>query len=139
MTTPYRPGVDEAGPDQPGIGQLISEITGDISRLFRQEVELAKAEVRAEARKAGKAGGMLGGAALAAYLVVVLLSFALVFGLGAVMPLGWAALIVAVIWAVIGAVLYGAGRKQLKSIDPVPRQTAETLKEDAQWLRNPTG
>jgi hypothetical protein len=128
---------DEAA--QPGIGELIGDITGDLSRLFRQEVELAKAEVRDEAKKAGKAGGMLGGAALAAYLVIVLLSFALVFGLGEVMPLGWAAVIVAVIWAAVGAVLYSAGRKQLKTVDPMPRQTAETLKEDAQWLRNPTG
>ena len=129
----------DAEGDQPGIGELIGDITGDLSRLFRQEVELAKAEVREEAKKAGKAGGMLGGAAMAGYLAIVLLSFALVFALGAVMPLGWAALIVAVIWAAIGAVLYTAGRKQLKSVDPVPRQTAETLKEDAQWLRNPTG
>ena len=139
MNTPYRPDVHEPDGDQPGIGELIGDITGDLSRLFRQEVELAKAEVREEAKKAGKAGGMLGGAAMAAYLAIVLLSFALVFALGAVMPLGWAALIVAVIWAAIGAVLYTAGRKQLKSVDPVPRQTAETLKEDAQWLRNPTG
>jgi uncharacterized membrane protein YqjE len=139
MNTPYRPGMQEADGDQPGIGELIGDIAGDMSRLFRQEVELAKAEVREEAKKAGKAGGMLGGAALAAYLVIVLLSFAVVFGLGEVMPLGWAAVIVAVVWAVIGAALYGAGRKQLKSVDPVPRQTAETLKEDAQWLRNPTG
>ena len=139
MTAPYRAGTHDTDGDQPGIGELIGEITGDLSRLFRQEVELAKAEVREEAKKAGKAGGMLGGAAMAGYLAIVLLSFALVFALGAVMPLGWAALIVAVVWAAIGAVLYTAGRKQLKSVDPVPRQTAETLKEDAQWLRNPTG
>lgn len=139
MTAPYRAGTHDTDGDQPGIGELIGEITGDLSRLFRQEVELAKAEVREEAKKAGKAGGMLGGAAMAGYLAIVLLSFALVFALGAVMPLGWAAVIVAVIWAAIGVVLYTAGRKQLKSVDPVPRQTAETLKEDAQWLRNPTG
>ena len=141
MTAAY-PAGPHAGEDQQqqqGIGELIGEITDDLSRLFRQEVALAKAEMKQEATKAGKAGGMLGGAALAGYLVIVLLSFALVFGLGEVMPLGWAAVIVAVVWAVVGAVLYSAGRKQLKSVDPVPRQTAETLKEDAQWLRNPTG
>jgi uncharacterized membrane protein YqjE len=136
MSSVPRPGVEA---EQPGIGELIGEITSDLSQLFRQEVELAKAEVREEAKKAGKAGGMLGGAAMAAYLVIVLLSFALVFALGEVMPLGWAALIVAVLWAIVGAVLYSAGRKQLKKVDPVPHRTAETLKEDAQWLRNPTG
>jgi protein-S-isoprenylcysteine O-methyltransferase Ste14 len=143
MTTPYTPGVrsGDVGEErsEQGIGEIISEITGDLSRLFRQEVDLAKAEVRAEAKKAGKGSGMLAGAGVAALLVLILLSFALVYGLDAVMPQGWAAVIVAVIWAVIGAVLYSMGRKQLKTVDPVPRQTAETLKEDAQWLRNPTG
>ncbi len=69
----------------------------------------------------------------------MLLSFALVFGLGNVMDHGWAALIVAVIWGIVGAVLYANGRKKLKTVDPVPHRTVDTLKEDAQWLKNPTG
>ena len=121
------------------IGELIGDISNDLSQLFRQEVELAKAEIKQEASKAGKAAGMLGGAGFAGYLAVVLLSFALVFGLANVMDAGWAALIVAVIWAVIGAVLYATGRKRLKTVDPVPRRTVDTIKEDAQWLKNPTG
>ena len=121
------------------VGELIGNISNDLSQLFRQEVELAKAELKQEASKAGKAAGMLGGAGFAAYLAVVLLSFALVFALGNVMDLGWAALIVAVIWAIIAAVLYANGRKKLKNVDPVPRRTVDTIKEDAQWLKNPTG
>jgi len=120
------------------IGQLIGDISEDLSRLFRQEVELAKSEVRIEAAKAGRAAGMLGAAGAAAYMTVVLLSFALVFGLGNVMDLGWAALIVAVIWAVVGAVLYTNGKKKLGTVSPVPRRTVETLKEDAEWLKHPT-
>jgi len=121
------------------IGQLIGDISDDLSQLFRQEVELAKVEIKQEASKAGKAAGMLGGAGFAGYLAVVLLSFALVFGLANVMDAGWAALIVAVIWAIIGGVLYSIGRKRLKTVDPVPRRTVGTIKEDAQWLKNPTG
>ena len=121
------------------IGELIGDISDDLSRLFRQEVELAKAEIKQEATKAGKAAGLLGGAGFAGYLVVVLLSFALVAGLSNVMHWGWAALIVAVLWAIVGAVLYSAGRKKLKTVDPTPRRTVDTLKEDAQWLKNPTG
>jgi hypothetical protein len=126
-------------PADTSIGELIGNISNDLSQLFRQEVDLAKAEVKEEAAKAGKAAGMLGGAGFAGYLAVVLLSFALVFGLANVMDAGWAALIVAVIWAVIGAVLYATGRKQLKTVDPMPRRTVDTIKEDAQWLKNPTG
>jgi len=134
MTTPREDRVAETS-----IGDLIGDISNDLSRLFRQEVELAKAEIKQEASKAGKAAGMLGGAGFAGYLAVVLLSFALVFGLANVMDAGWAALIVAVIWAVTGAALYAAGRKRLKTVDPVPRRTVDTIKEDAQWLKNPTG
>jgi hypothetical protein len=146
MTTPYP--ADRAYPAsadradevaETSVGELISNISNDLSQLFRQEVELAKAELRQEASKAGKAAGMLGGAGFAAYLAVVLLSFALVFALSNVMDPGWAALIVAVIWAIIGAVLYANGRKKLKDVDPVPRRTVDTIKEDAQWLKNPTG
>jgi hypothetical protein len=126
-------------PDETSIGQLISDISDDLSKLFRHEVDLAKAEIKQEAGKAGKAAGMLGGAGFAGYLAVLLLSFALVFALGNVMDLGWAFLIVAVVWGVVGAVLYTTGRKRLRTVDPVPRQTVDTLKEDAQWLKNPTG
>jgi len=121
------------------IGQLIGDISDDLSQLFRQEVELAKAEVQAEAKKAGKAAGMLGGAGFAGYLAVLFLSLAAVFALDAVMPAGWAALIVAVVWGIVGGVLYANGKKKLKNVDPMPRRTVDTLKEDAQWLKNPTG
>ena len=139
-------GADRATPDdrsdevsETSIGEMIGNISNHLSQLFRQEVELAKAELKQEASKAGKAAGMLGGAGLAGYMVIVLLSFALVFALSNVMDPGWAALIVAVIWAIIAAVLYANGRKKLKNVDPVPRRTVDTIKEDAQWLKNPTG
>lgn len=138
MTTPYTDGRHSEVADT-SIGELIGNISNDLTQLFRQEVELAKAEVKQEAAKAGKAAGMLGGAGFAGYLAVVLLSFALVFGLANIMDAGWAALIVAVIWAIIGAVLYTTGRKRLQDIDPVPHRTVNTIKEDAQWLKNPTG
>jgi nitrate/nitrite transporter NarK len=138
MSAPYQ---NDRRPDpaDTSIGELIGNISNDLSQLFRQEVELAKVEVKQEAAKAGKAAGMLGAAGFAGYLVVVLLSFALVFALSNVMDAGWAALIVAAIWAVVGAVLYVSGQKRLKSVDPVPHRTVDTLKEDAQWLKNPTG
>ena len=156
MTTPYPAdraypadgayGADRVTPDdrsdevaETSIGEMIGNISNHLSQLFRQEVELAKAELKQEASKAGKAAGMLGAAGFAGYMVIVLLSFALVFALSNVMDPGWAALIVAVIWAIIAAVLYANGRKKLKNVDPVPRRTVDTIKEDAQWLKNPTG
>ncbi|MDT0444419.1 phage holin family protein [Streptomyces johnsoniae] len=120
------------------IGGAISEVTADAQRLFRQEVELAKAEVRQEVGKAGKAAGMFGGAGFAGYMVAFFLSLALMFGLANVVDAGWAGLIVAGLWAVAGAVLFVAGRARMKSVSPTPEQTVETLKEDARWARHPT-
>ncbi|MER6582439.1 phage holin family protein [Nonomuraea sp. NPDC001023] len=125
-----------AQPEEPTLGQLVGEIGEDISKLFRQEVELAKIELRQEATKAGKAAGMLGGAGFAGYMIALLVTLAVMFGLGEVMGLGWAALVLAVVWAVIGGVLYVNGRNRLRAINPRPEQTIETLKEDAQWARD---
>lgn len=137
MTTGYEP--EQRAVDNDGsVGHLLGQVAGDLSKLFRQEVALAKAELREEAAKAGKAGGMLAGAGFAGYMVTVLLSLALVFALGAVMPLGWAALIVAVLWGIVGGVLYVVGRNRMKDVDPVPRQTVETLREEARWARGQT-
>jgi uncharacterized membrane protein YqjE len=142
MTAPYPTGHSHDHAEEvseTSVGELIGNISNDLSTLFRQEVELAKVELKEEAGKAGKAAGMLGAAAFAGYLVLVLLSFALVAALSNVMDPGWAALIVAVLWGIVGAVLYSNGRKKLKTVDPTPRRTVDTLKEDAQWLKNPTG
>ncbi|HEX6076080.1 MAG TPA: phage holin family protein [Micromonosporaceae bacterium] len=128
-----------SGTEDTSVGQLIGNISDDLSQLFRQEIDLAKAELRQEASKAGKAGGMLGGAGVAGYMVVLLLTLAAVFGLGNVMDLGWAALIGAAVWAIVAAVLYVVGRNRLRTVSPMPSQTVETLKEDAQWLKHPTG
>ncbi|MCK2212294.1 phage holin family protein [Actinomadura sp. ATCC 31491] len=122
--------------EEPTLGQLVGEIGEDISKLFRQEVELAKAEIRQEAAKAGKAAGMLGGAGFAGYMAALLLTLAVMFGLGNVMDLGWAALIVAVIWAIAAGVLFVTGRNRMREVNPKPEQTIETLKEDAQWARD---
>ncbi|WP_090051780.1 phage holin family protein [Lentzea fradiae] len=138
MSSPEVPPVRTGTTTGESLGDLVSDLTGDLSKLMRQELELAKAELRQEAAKAGKATGMLAAAGFAGYLTTVLLSLALVFALGAVMPLGWAALVVAVLWGIAGAVLYTSGRAKLRTVNPKPERTVETLKEDAEWAKHPT-
>ncbi len=128
-----------APPEEPGsLGEIIGDISEGLSQLFRQEVELAKVELKTEATKAGKAAAMFSGAGIAGLLTAIMLSLALTYALDNVMPLGWAALIVAVLWAIVAAALYSVGRNQARTISPVPTQTIETLKEDAKWLKHPT-
>jgi hypothetical protein len=79
---------------------------------------------------------MLGGAGFAGYMVVLFVSLAIMWALGNVMDLTWAALIVAVIWGIVGAILYSIGRKRLQQANLKPQQTVETLKEDVEWARN---
>lgn len=117
------------------VGELIGELTSDLSTLMRQEVALAKAEVTESATKAGKGAGMLAGSGVAAHLGLVFASVTVMWALGKVMDLVWAALIVTVLWFVVAGVLAVSGRAQLKQVSVKPEKTIETLKEDAQWVR----
>jgi len=129
---------DTGSPADRSFGDLMGEVTRDLSTLVRQEVELAKAELREEGKKAGKAAGMFGGAGLAGYMVLLFLSIALWWGLSNVMDQGWAALIVAVIWAVVAAVLYALARSRMRAVRALPR-TTETVKEIPPALKADTG
>lgn len=123
------PGTAVSPDDNASIGELFGAISRDLSTLMRQEVELAKAEVKAEVTKAGKGAGMLGGAGFAGYMVVLFLSFAAWWGLANVMDTGLAALVVAVVWIVIAAVLGLMGRATLRRVNPKPERTIETAKQ----------
>jgi Putative Actinobacterial Holin-X, holin superfamily III len=131
MTVPGQTGNPAGRPDMGAVsvGQLVSEVSQDMSMLMRQELALAKAEVKQEATKSGKAAGLLGGAGFAGYMLLLFLSIAAWWGLANVMDQGWAALIVAAVWAVTSAVLYAAGRARMREVNPTPERTAETLKE----------
>lgn len=130
-------------PSQVSVGDLLGEVTRDMSMLVRQEVELAKAELRQEATKVGKVAkaelrqeatkvgkvaGISGAAGLAGFMVLLFLSFALWWGLANLVDQGWAALIVGVIWAVIAAVLFTAARNRMRQIRGLP-QTTQTARE----------
>jgi Putative Actinobacterial Holin-X, holin superfamily III len=111
------------------VGDLFGQVAQDLSTLMRQELDLAKAEVKQEISVAGKAAGMLGGAGFAGYMVLLFLSIAAWWGLANVMDQGWAALIVAAVWAVAAAVLFAVGRGRMKQVNPTPEQTVETVRE----------
>ena len=116
------------------LGDLLAEVSRDLSTLIRQEMELAKAELRQTATRAGKGAGMLGGAGYAALMAVFFLSVALWWALGYLVGNAWSGVIVAVIWAIIALILYLIGRKQLKTVQGMPR-TVETVKEIPDTLK----
>jgi hypothetical protein len=116
-------------PPRQSVGDLLSDVTRDLSTLLRQEVELAKAEVTQSAKQAAKGGSMFAGAAVAAHVVLLFLSVALWWALGEAMDsLAWSAVIVAALWAVVAAVLASRGRAESKRVAGLPR-TTDTVKK----------
>ncbi len=141
MTAPYdpvapaRPASSLAEPvrtprtaSSASVGELLADVSRDLSTLMRQEVELAKAEVKDSAAKAGKGAGMFAGAGVGGHMVLLFLSIALWWGIGDSTGHALSALIVAAIWAVIAAVLAVTGRKEMRTITGLQR-TAETAKQ----------
>lgn len=117
------------------LSELVTQMTSDVGTLVRKEIELAKIEIKEDVQRTAKAGGMLGAAGFAGYMAVVLLSFAIAFLLAEVIPTWLGFLIVAVIWAAVGFVLFQQGRTRMKQGTLVPEQTVETVKEDVEWVK----
>jgi hypothetical protein len=113
---------------RPSIGELLADVSQDLTTLLRQEVELAKAELKQSATRAGKGAGMFAGAGLAGHMVLLFISIAAWWGIGDSTGRGWSALIVGGIWLLIAAVLAVLGRTEFKEIKGVP-QTADTVKK----------
>jgi hypothetical protein len=123
VTTP-----PNANPQEQSIGELFVDVSKDISLLIRQEIELAKAELRESASTAGKGAGELGGAAVAAHLGLVFLSIALWWAIGNSTGRGWAGLIIGVVYLIIAGALAAVGRKDMKAVKGLP-QTTGTVKQ----------
>ena len=122
--------------DDGSLSALLSDVTGEIATLFRQEVELARVETSQQVSRAAKAGAMLGAAAVVGFLTLILLAFAAAWGLTEVVPEGVAFLIVGLVFGLVAAVLASAGKKKIASIRPVPDQTVQTLKDDVQVAKD---
>ncbi len=123
--------------DERSLGELFSDLATETSTLVKQEVALAQTELTLKATKVGKnvgylvVGGAVGYASLLAFVA------ALIIGLGQLLNNYWAAaLIVGVIIAVVAVVMIMSALSALKNTGLTPTQTVETIKEDAQWLKD---
>src|SRR3954452_6316843 len=136
---PLNAGSGDHDASERGVGDLVKDLASQTSTLVRQEIKLAQAEVTEKGKLAGKGAGMLVGAAVTALLALGALTALLIIVLDSFLPLWLAALIVTPLWAAVAGVLAAAGRKALQSATPPAPQTVETVKEDIQWAKNPTG
>jgi len=127
---------DLPDPSLRSVGEVLGDITADLSTLLRQEVELAKAELRETANHAKAAGGMFAGAGVAGHLALIFLSLAVWWALGdALDSLGWSALIVGLLWAVAAGVMAAMGRTRMKRVTPLAPKTVQTTKDIPEALK----
>ena len=121
--------------DNRPLGDLFGDLASDMSNLVRQEVALAKLEVTQKAKYLGRNVGYLvvGGAVAYAGLLAVIA--AIIMLLDNYMPAWGAALLVGVVVALIAWLMIGKAMSALQQADLTPRETVETLKEDATWMK----
>lgn len=119
---------------EPGLGELFSTLSSQASTLFRQELQLAQAEMTKKATRGGKNAAIIVLGGVLAHAALLTLVAMMVIALSQVIDTWLAALIVGVGLAIVAALLIQHGINKLKAIDPAPRQTIETMKENKEWL-----
>jgi protein-S-isoprenylcysteine O-methyltransferase Ste14 len=119
------------------IGSLVRGVLIDIRDLMREELALARVEIREQAGRAKLAAASLGAAAVALAFGATFLLVAIAVGLADLLdwPVWTGFLIVALLLSIAGLVMLSSGRKKLASVQPVPEETVRTLKENSEWLK----
>lgn len=118
------------------IGELFKRLSGDMSLLVRQELDLFRLEMGEKAKAASKAGVMLSGAAVVGLMTLGAFTATLILVLALAMPVWVAALIVTVVYGAVTAGMAVAGKRKVDDVlPPVPKQTVETVKEDVEWAK----
>jgi uncharacterized membrane protein YqjE len=130
---------DDTDPRDRSLGDLVGSLSTQTSTLVRKEIELARVELQEKGKVAGRGAGLLAGGAVFGLLALGALTAALIAVLSLAMDTWIAALIVMALWAIVAAVLAKAGQNALKRATPPAPQTVETVKEDIQWAKNPSG
>lgn len=131
MATRQGPGRGQPAPEERSLSELFSEMSTELSTLFRKEVELIKVETKDTVSQAAKAGALLGAVAVGGLFALLLLAMALAFGLAEVMATGLAFLVVGLLFLVVAGVAGAMARKKLAQVKP-PEQAIAAIKEDVE-------
>ena len=118
------------------VADLAKQLSEQTTRLVRQEVELAKAELSVKGKQAGLGAGMFGGAAVLGLFALGALTAAIIAALSLAMDTWLAALIVAVVYAAAAGIAALMGKRKVQeALPPVPEDSVESVKEDVQWTK----
>ena len=121
---------------QPSITGLIKELLTDVQTLIREEIALARLEMKEQAGRARAAAMSFGIAAAALAFGVTFLLIAVATAIADVLdwPVWAGFLVVAVLLSIIGFITLSAGRKKLQTVHAVPEETVTTIKENSEWI-----
>jgi hypothetical protein len=122
--------------EERSLGDLFSDLANETGTLIRQEVALAQTELTEKATSVGKNVGYLVVGGAVGYAAALALIAAVIIGLANFIPAWVAALIVSVVVGIVAFMMISSALAALKKTNLTPRETVETLKEDAQWLKN---
>lgn len=124
-------------PTQPSTGELVSQLSTEISQLVRDELRLAQVEVSGKAKQAGIGVGMFGAAGILALYGVGALIATAILALSLAIDAWLAALIVAVVVLAVAGVAALLGKNRVsRAVPPVPTRAVEGVKEDVETLRH---
>ena len=128
--------MSSTGAADASIGELVKQLSEQSSRLARQEVELAKAELAIKGKQAGVGAGMFGGAGVFGFYGFGALVAAAVLALATAVDAWLSALIVAAVLGAVAGILALQGKSKVsQATPPVPEQATQSVKEDVQWAK----
>ncbi|MEO8042785.1 MAG: phage holin family protein [Acidobacteriota bacterium] len=122
--------------DERSLGELFSELAAETGTLVRQEVALAQAEVTEKATRVGKNVGYLAVGGAVGYAAMLSILAGVVLGLSYFMPAWIAAVLVGLLVGAVAFFVISSALEELKKANLKPEEALESIKEDAQWLKN---
>ena len=120
------------------VSDVLQDILRNVQDMVRSEIRLAKVEIREEVRRAVSSSIWIGAGTVGALSAWIFLLWALAYALATRMPMWAAALVIAVVMAAAAAVLIMGGIRRVKRIQPIPERTVESVKENLEWMKQPT-
>ena len=120
------------------VSDVLQDILRNVQDMVRSEIRLAKVEIRDEVRRAVSSSVWIGAGTVGALSAWIFLLWALAYALATKTPMWAATLVIAVVMAAAAAVLIMGGIRRVRRIQPIPERTVESVKENLEWMKQPT-
>jgi uncharacterized membrane protein YqjE len=124
--------------EERSVSAVFKDIVRDLQDMVRSEIHLAKVEIREDVRQAVSSSVWLAAGAVGILSAWVFVLWTLAYALATSMPIWAATLVIAVVMAAVGAVLVMGGLRRVRRLQAIPERTVASLKENLEWIKQPT-